>query len=199
MPGGLNQPKAAAPTHKFALCIAQVDLSDDRVVVDGRNVTTAAASILCYFAHCHIVTASHLCSVPHLVLQVDLSVDKLIVDGRTVTTGAASTLHSSAVCLTLSAFPTTLCLMQVDLSVDKLVVDGRKVTTAAASTLCHFAVNKPVGYICSNVSKQPGMRAVDLLQPWLDKWQQKHKVCSGCQAVGGVGRPEHRGMQLPLQ
>jgi 16S rRNA U516 pseudouridylate synthase RsuA-like enzyme len=68
----------------------------------------------------------------------------------------------------------------VDLAVDKLVVEGRKVTTAAASTLCHFAVNKPVGYICSNVSKQPGKRAVDLLQPWLDQWQQKHKVCSLC-------------------
>lgn len=64
----------------------------------------------------------------------------------------------------------------MDLSVDKLIFDGRRVTTAAASTLCHFAVHKPVGYICSNVSKQPGMRAVDLLQPWLDKWQQKHKV-----------------------
>jgi 16S rRNA U516 pseudouridylate synthase RsuA-like enzyme len=66
----------------------------------------------------------------------------------------------------------------VDLAVDKLVVEGRKVTTAAASTLCHFAVHKPVGYICSNVSKQPGMRAVDLLRPWLDQWQQKHKVRS---------------------
>lgn len=68
--------------------------------------------------------------------------------------------------------------MQVDLSVDRLVVDGQRLGTAAAQTLCHFAVHKPVGYICSNVSKQPGRRAIDLLQPWLDSWQQRHKVRS---------------------
>eukprot|EP00879_Flechtneria_rotunda_P023709 GHRR01025100.1.p1 GENE.GHRR01025100.1~~GHRR01025100.1.p1 ORF type:complete len:198 (+),score=68.35 GHRR01025100.1:1583-2176(+) len=37
-------------------------------------------------------------------------------------------------------------------------------------------MNKPAGYICSNVSdKAPGKRAVDLLQPWLSQWEQKHK------------------------
>jgi len=68
-----------------------------------------------------------------------------------------------------------VCL-QVDLTADALFVDGRRISAAAASALCYFAVNKPAGYICSNVSKQPGKRAVDLLQPWLDSWQLKHKV-----------------------
>lgn len=64
---------------------------------------------------------------------------------------------------------------KVDLTADALFVDGRRISAAAASALCYFAVNKPAGYICSNVSKQPGKRAVDLLQPWLDSWQLKHK------------------------
>jgi 16S rRNA U516 pseudouridylate synthase RsuA-like enzyme len=43
--------------------------------------------------------------------------------------------------------------------------------------LHYFALNKPPGYICSNVSHNaPGKRAADLLQPWLDDWQRQHKV-----------------------
>jgi hypothetical protein len=43
--------------------------------------------------------------------------------------------------------------------------------------LHYFALNKPPGYICSNVSHNaPGKRAADLLQPWVEDWQRQHKV-----------------------
>lgn len=76
--------------------------------------------------------------------------------------------------------------VQVDATRDALEVQGRRLAAqpAAGGELHYFAVNKPPGYICSSVSdRAPGKRAVDLLQPWLDGWQQQHKVGTGCTGV----------------
>ncbi len=71
---------------------------------------------------------------------------------------------------------------KVDSNKDILQVHGRPISKPAVVGYHYFAVNKPPGYICSNVSnKAPGKRAVDLLQPWLDTWQQEHKVKVGRQ------------------
>jgi len=50
----------------------------------------------------------------------------------------------------------------------------------AAGQLHYFVLNKPTGYILACLRKAPGKRAVDLLQPWLDQWQQEHKVSHNC-------------------
>ncbi|KAI8473740.1 MAG: pseudouridine synthase [Monoraphidium minutum] len=74
---------------------------------------------------------------------------------------------------------------------DRVSLDGRELRLAAGpgrrpagssggggggagTGLYYFAVNKPVGYICSNVSSRPGRRAVDLLDSWLTRWRRKH-------------------------
>lgn len=147
----------------------QVDLSADKLAVNGRPLSTAAASTLCHFAVHKPV--GYTCSTAGQTLQ---QLRCLASTCATPSPPPTPTQQSQKPCL-----PPLLLLHlppQVNLSADKLAVNGRPLSTAAASTLCHFAVHKPVGYICSNVSRQPGMRAIDLLQPYLDSWQQKHKV-----------------------
>lgn len=47
---------------------------------------------------------------------------------------------------------------------------------AAGQPLLHyFAVHKPIGFICSNVSTKPGKRVVDLLEGWAQQWLRKQK------------------------
>eukprot|EP00882_Tetradesmus_deserticola_P009011 GHRQ01009506.1.p1 GENE.GHRQ01009506.1~~GHRQ01009506.1.p1 ORF type:complete len:197 (+),score=35.10 GHRQ01009506.1:192-782(+) len=68
---------------------------------------------------------------------------------------------------------------RVDPAADVLEVTGKgrlQLTAPGGPELHYFALNKPPGYICSNVSHNaPGKRAADLLQPWLDSWRQQHK------------------------
>ncbi|WIA40579.1 hypothetical protein OEZ86_013920 [Tetradesmus obliquus] len=68
---------------------------------------------------------------------------------------------------------------RVDAAADVLEVAGTgrlQLAAPGGPELHYFALNKPPGYICSNVSHNaPGKRAADLLQPWLDSWQRQHK------------------------
>lgn len=68
-------------------------------------------------------------------------------------------------------------------------VRGQRVSvssTEAPSRLVYFAVNKPRGYVCSNVDlKGNGKRCVDILQPWLDGWERKSKDKVGERGQGG--------------
>ncbi|GFH07162.1 S4 RNA-binding domain-containing protein [Haematococcus lacustris] len=68
----------------------------------------------------------------------------------------------------------------VDPAVDKISVNGTAIKSAQFNErLYHFVVNKPKGYICSSAVSEdkPGMRVIDLLQPWVDIWRKdpKHK------------------------
>lgn len=63
---------------------------------------------------------------------------------------------------------------------DRIEVKGQKVSVAsaadAAQRLVYFAVNKPKGFVCSNIdAKGSGKRCVDILQPWLDTWARNNK------------------------
>lgn len=49
----------------------------------------------------------------------------------------------------------------------------------------YFAVHKPVGVICSDVSARPGGRVVDLLEGWLQRWRPPRAGGGG----GGRGGP----------
>lgn len=66
----------------------------------------------------------------------------------------------------------------VDATADRVAVDGKPLALAAAPKTHVFAVNKPKGYICSNVETgdkaEAGKRVVDLLAPWLEEWRRRN-------------------------
>jgi pseudouridine synthase len=68
--------------------------------------------------------------------------------------------------------------MQVDLSSDKVIVNGKPISASAIPRRFYFALNKPKGYICSNVSgdgyQGEGRLVVDLFNEWLQKHKQKN-------------------------
>ena len=63
----------------------------------------------------------------------------------------------------------------VDPEKDVIVVNGKKLVVSAAPKNYYFMVNKPKGYICSNVEtlEGRGKRVVDLLAPWLSDWERR--------------------------
>jgi 16S rRNA U516 pseudouridylate synthase RsuA-like enzyme len=67
--------------------------------------------------------------------------------------------------------------VKVDPARDKITLDGQHIALAGTGgtprQLYYIALNKPKGYVCSNVSTKPGKRAVDLLQPWIEVWQAR--------------------------
>jgi hypothetical protein len=81
-----------------------------------------------------------------------------------------------------------LCISTVRQSVSQALLPCYALLCCTVLQLHYFALNKPPGYICSNVShNSPGKRAADLLQPWLDDWQQQHKV-SVTINIAGIGQ-----------
>eukprot|EP00877_Chromochloris_zofingiensis_P003101 jgi/Chrzof1/12792/Cz07g07220.t1 len=60
---------------------------------------------------------------------------------------------------------------KVDASKDVILVNDEPLDIGPQKQY-YFAVFKPTGYICSNVSSKPGRRAVDLLEPWLKTWKE---------------------------
>jgi hypothetical protein len=149
------------------------------LVCCSSSSSSSSNSLILHQSPPHLLVHHAACCIS---MQVNVSADRLFVEGTRVSAAAAAPQHHPDVTLL-----TPLCLtpppcvppvppMQVNTSADRLFVEGTRVSAAAASTSCYFAVHKPAGYICSNVSKEPGTRAVDLLQPWLDKWQDRHRV-----------------------
>ncbi len=66
--------------------------------------------------------------------------------------------------------------IKVDAAKDVIEVDGKRIAVGDAKPLLYyFALNKPSGYVCSNVSSKPGKRAVDLLEPWLRDWKKRNE------------------------
>lgn len=63
---------------------------------------------------------------------------------------------------------------KIDVTKDVITVDGKKLAVSLEPDLFYFMVNKPKGYICSNVETQEGKgkRVIDILQPWIETYQK---------------------------
>lgn len=72
---------------------------------------------------------------------------------------------------------------------------GDKVSVSTSESprrLVYFAVNKPRGFVCSNLdAKGNGKRCVDILQPWLDGWMRK-STDKVRQTLHGSGLVQHK-------
>jgi hypothetical protein len=77
----------------------------------------------------------------------------------------------------------------IDPARDRVQVAGKAVDVRV-KPVYYFALYKPPGYVCSQASRPgyEGLRAVDLLQPWLDEWSKKNErlVRAGGGGGGGV-------------
>ncbi|GAX75936.1 hypothetical protein CEUSTIGMA_g3379.t1 [Chlamydomonas eustigma] len=60
---------------------------------------------------------------------------------------------------------------------DVIYVNGKKLVVSNQPKLYYIMVNKPKGYICSNVEtiEGRGKRVVDIMAPWLAEWERRNK------------------------
>ena len=80
----------------------------------------------------------------------------------------------------------------IDTEKDTVTVSGKKIV-ADKQRPFYFMVNKPKGYICSNVESVEGRgkRVIDLLNPWLEDWAKRQQEFAEAKSRRpGAGAPK---------